>query len=151
MSTALQRQVRSLIHHLNQAAETVPVTANTVTSFFSTDPQVNVVDYYRVDSVTADFTFVATGPNDNLGGGGTNTPITDSFTDTELGTQLIEYDNFEPFPSIDLPQKGTLNLSGGVLTWVSAERSAARQRVSIRAGLAGQKSSSVRRHLSRTL
>jgi len=101
------------------SAETVPVTANTVTSYFSTDPQVDVVDYYRVDSVTADFTYVATGPNDNLGGGGTNTPITDALTDTELGTQLIEYDNFEPFPSIDLPQKGIVNVSGGVITWVS--------------------------------
>jgi hypothetical protein len=101
------------------AAETVPVTANTVTSYWSDDPQVDVVDYYRVDSTTEDFTYVATGPNDNPGAGGTNTPITDSLTDTDLGTQLIEYDNFEPFPSIDLPQKGILNSSGGVLTWVS--------------------------------
>jgi hypothetical protein len=99
--------------------ETVPVTANTVTSYWSDDPQVDVVDYYRVDSVTANFTYVATGPNDDLGGGGTNTPITDSLTDTELGTQLLEYDNFEPFPSIDLPQKGTCNVSGGIITWVS--------------------------------
>jgi hypothetical protein len=101
------------------APETVPVTANTVTSYWSNDPQVDVVDYYRVDSTTANFTYVATGPNDDLGGGGTNTPITDSLTDTELGTQLLEYDNFEPFPSIDLPQKGTCSVSGGVITWVS--------------------------------
>jgi hypothetical protein len=62
---------------------------------------------------------VNTGPNDNLGGGGTNTPVTDSLLDTELGTQLLEYDNFEPFPSIDLPQKGVCSVSGGVITWVS--------------------------------
>jgi hypothetical protein len=101
------------------AAETVPVTANTVTSYWSPDPQVDVVDYYRIDSVTSDFTYVATGPNDNLGPGGTNTPITDSLLDTELGSQLLEFDNFEPFPSIDLPQKGICNVSGGVITWVS--------------------------------
>src|SRR5208283_1801885 len=101
------------------AAETVPVTANTVTSYFSNDPQVDVVDYYRIDSVTADFTYVATGPNDNLGSVGTNTSITDSLLETELGTQLLNYDNFEPFPSIDLPQKGICNVSGGVITWVS--------------------------------
>ncbi len=99
--------------------ETVPVTSNTVTSYYSTDPQVDVVDYYRIDSTTASFTYVATGPNDNLGGGGTNTPITDSLLDTELGTQLLEYDNYEPFPSIDLPQKGTCDVAGGVITWVS--------------------------------
>jgi hypothetical protein len=100
-------------------AESVPVTANTVTSLWSDDPQVDVVDYYRIDSVTASFTYVATGPNDNLGVGGTNTPITDSLLDTELSSKLLDYDNYEPFPSIDLPQKGVCNVSGGVITWVS--------------------------------
>lgn len=100
--------------------ETVPVTANTLTSFWSDDPQVDVVDYYRLDSVTSDFTYVATGPNDDLGAvSGTNTAISDSLTDTELGTQLLNFDNFEPFPITDLPQKGTVNVSGGVITWVS--------------------------------
>ena len=105
------------------AAESVPVTSNTVTSLWSNDPQVDVVDYYRIDSVTASFTYVATGPNDNSGNAptspGTNTPISDSLLDTELGSQLLNYDNFEPFPSIDLPQKGICNVSGGVITWVS--------------------------------
>lgn len=100
-------------------AETVPVTANTITSIWSPDPQVDFVDYYRIDSTTSEFTYVATGPNDNLGGSGTNTPISDSLTDIELGTQLLSFDNFEPFPSIDLPQKGICNVSGGVITWVS--------------------------------
>ena len=78
----------------------------------------DVVDYYRIDSVTADFTYVATGPNDNAGSG-TNTPISDSLTDAQLGSQLLDYSNFEPFPGIDLPQKGTCSISGGVITWVS--------------------------------
>jgi hypothetical protein len=104
-------------------AEAIPVTANTITSVWSPDPQVDVVDYYRIDSVTSDFTYVSTGPNDNAGvsfsSPGTNTPVTDSLTDTELGSQLLNYDNFEPFPSIDLPQKGTCNVSGGVIAWAS--------------------------------
>ena len=100
------------------AAITLPVSANTITSIWSPDPQIDVVDYYRIDSVTSNFTYVATGPNDNAGSG-TNTPITDSLTDTELGDQLLNYDNFEPFPSIDLPQKGVCSVSGGVITWVS--------------------------------
>lgn len=99
-------------------AEAIPVNANTVTSIWSPDPQIDVVDYYRIDAVTANFTYVATGPNDNAGSG-TNTPISDSLTDLELGTQLLELDNFEPFPSIDLPQKGTCSISGGVITWIS--------------------------------
>ena len=104
-------------------AESVPVTANTITSVWSNDPQVDVVDYYRIDSVTANFTYVGTGPNDNANNPfttpGNNTPITDSLTDTQLSNQLLNYDNFEPFPSIDLPQKGICNVSGGVITWVS--------------------------------
>lgn len=101
------------------AAITLPVSSNTITSMWSPDPQIDLVDYYRLDSTTSEFTYVNTGPNDDLGGGGTNTPVTDSLTDTELGDQLLSFDNFEPFPSIDLPQKGTCTVSGGVITWVS--------------------------------
>jgi hypothetical protein len=100
-------------------AESIPVTANTITSLWSNDPQVDVVDYYRIDSTTSEFTYVATGPNDNLGGNGYNTAISDSLTDTELGTKTLDYDNYEPFPSIDLPQKGVCNVIGSVITWVS--------------------------------
>jgi hypothetical protein len=101
------------------APQTIPVTSNTYTSFWSPDPQVDVVDYYRIDETISDFTFVNTGPNDNLGPDGTNTPVSDSLTDAELGTQLLNFDNFEPVPSIDLPQKGICNISGGVITYVS--------------------------------
>jgi hypothetical protein len=100
-------------------AQAVPVASNTITSLWSNDPQIDVVDYYRIDSVTADFTYVNTGPNDNLGPDGTNTPVSDSLTDTELGTQLLNSDNFEPFPITDLPQKGIVNVAGGIITWVS--------------------------------
>lgn len=99
--------------------QTVPVISNTITSFWSPDPQVDVVDYYRIDANVGEFTYVATGPNDNGLGGGLNTPITDALTDTELGSLLLEYDNYEPFPSIDLPQKGVCTVSGGVITWIS--------------------------------
>ena len=101
------------------AAQSLPVVANGVALPWSPDPQVDLCDYYRIDSVVADYTYVATGPNDNLGGGGFNTQIVDLLTDTQLGNQLLELDNFEPFPSIDLPQKGTCNVSGGVITWLS--------------------------------
>jgi hypothetical protein len=100
-------------------AEAVPVTSNTVTSLWSNDPQVDKVDYYRVDSAITTYTYVCTGPNDDLGGSGTNTPVTDSLTDTELGSDLLVYSNYEPFPSIDLSQKGICTVSGSVITWVS--------------------------------
>lgn len=100
-------------------AQSVPVIANGVSSYWSPDPQVDVVDYYRVDLETENFTYVATGPNDNAGGGGTNTPIVDLLTDLELSGRLLDLDNFEPFPSIDLPQKGTCSISGGTITWLT--------------------------------
>lgn len=100
-------------------AQALPVIANSVSSYWSNDPQVDVVDYYRLDSATTNFTYVATGPNDNLGPSGTNTPIVDLLSDLELGNQLLDFDNFEPFPSIDLPQKGTVSISGGVITWLT--------------------------------
>lgn len=101
------------------SAIALPVFSNQITSMWSPDPQIDLVDYYRIDSAVSSFTYAATGPNDNLGGGGTNTPITDSLSDTELGTKLLDFDNFEPFPSIDLPQKGKCTVAGGVITWVS--------------------------------
>ena len=101
-------------------AESIPVTSNTITSFWSNDPQVDKVDYYRVDANVSDFTYVCTGPNDDVDPvAGTNTAVTDALTDTELGSTLLESDNFEPFPSIDLPQKGICEVSGGVITWDS--------------------------------
>ncbi len=99
--------------------EAVPVTSNTITSVWSNDPQVDKVDYYRIDSSITTYTYVCTGPNDDLGGGGTNTPVTDSLTDLELGTTTLNYSNYEPFPSIDLPQKGICSVSNYVITWVS--------------------------------
>src|SRR5271168_1098177 len=95
--------------------ETIPVLANTISAPYSPDPQVDKVDYYRQDSGLANYTYVATGPNTNP-----VTPITDSQTDLEVATnQELSYINFEPVPSIDLPQSGVVNVSGGVITWLS--------------------------------
>ena len=33
----------------------------------------------------------------------------------------ISTDNFEPFPSIDTPKSGVINVSGGTITWVSGD------------------------------
>lgn len=95
----------------------VPSISNTITPEFSFDPQVDKVDYYRMDAALDNFTYVGTGPN-------TNPPT--SFTDTLLdqdviGNPLLQFDNFEPFPSIDLPKGGIVNVIGGVVEWVSGD------------------------------
>jgi hypothetical protein len=91
---------------------TTPVLANTLTPVYSPDPQVDKVDYYRQDQGLANFTYVATGPNTNP-----PTTISDSLTDAEAANnQQMTYTDYEPVPSIDLPQEGHCNVSGGVIT-----------------------------------
>lgn len=95
-----------------------PVLDNTVTPQFSPDPQVDKVDYYRQDAGLTNFTYVATGPNTNP-----PTPIVDSLSDIAAALNAtMNFDDFEPVPSIDLPQSGTVNVSGGVISWVSGNK-----------------------------
>ena len=100
------------------APQVTPVLDNTVTCPYSDDPQVDKVDYYRQDSGLANYTYVATGPNTNP-----PTPITDTLTDLEADdNQIMDTDDFEPFPSIDTPKAGVVNVSGNVITWVSGDQ-----------------------------
>ena len=103
-----------------------PVLANQVSSAYSTDPQVDKVDYYRLDDNLSNFTYVATGPNDGLGGtvDGVvyNTPIQDELSDTDIASnQILQFDNYEPFPVLDKPKKGVVSVTGGVITWISGD------------------------------
>ena len=100
-----------------------PTVANSVSSAWSPDPQVDKVDYYRQDQGLANPTYVATGPNDNAVVGGFNTPIVDVLTDLAVATnQIMQTDDFEPFPSIDTPKAGVVNVVGGTITWVSGDQ-----------------------------
>jgi hypothetical protein len=99
-------------------SQSTPVLANTVTPVYSPDPQVDVIDYYRIDEGLDNFTYVATGPNTEP-----PTPITDELTDLEVAAnQILDFDNYEPFPVIDLPHKGIINVTGGQITWVSGDQ-----------------------------
>ena len=92
--------------------ETTPVLANQVSIPYSPDPQVDKVNYYRQDGGLANYTYVATGPNTDP-----PTPITDALTDLAVANNReLQYDNYEPVPSQDLPQAGHCNVSGGVIT-----------------------------------
>jgi len=71
----------------------------------SSDPQVDKIDFYRQDSGLANLTYVGTAEN-------SSPTLSDALSDLAVATNpIIEYDNFEPFPSIDLPQSGTCNVS----------------------------------------
>jgi hypothetical protein len=89
------------------------VLVNQVTAIPSTDPQVDKIDFYRLDTGLLNFTYVGTGPNSSA-------PFSDSLLDVDVaGNPILEFDNFEPFPSIDLPAKGVVNVSNGIVYWVS--------------------------------
>ncbi|MGI4815973.1 MAG: hypothetical protein ACRYGG_21925, partial [Janthinobacterium lividum] len=99
-------------------AQQVPSISNTISLPYSSDPQVDKVDYFRMDSVLDEYTYVGTGPNTNP-----PTSFTDELLDTDItANPLLEFDNFEPFPSIDLPRKGVVNVIGGIVEWVSGDQ-----------------------------
>lgn len=101
---------------------TNPSTGGIIGSAWSDDPQIDKVDYYEQNSELANYTFVGTGPNDNGLGGGQNTPIENNLTASAVATNpIVSYDNFEPFPSIDIPRSGTCSVTGGVITWLSGD------------------------------
>ncbi len=81
----------------------------------SPDPQVDKINFYRQGGGLANPTFVGQGPN-------SATVFNDTLSDLGAATnrELVFY-NFEPVPSIDLPQSGTLNAASQVLTWVSGD------------------------------
>lgn len=82
----------------------------------SPDPQVDKIDFYRQGGGLANFTYVGTGPN-------SATVFNDQLSDLAAANNpTLEFYNFEPVPSIDLPRSGTLNASGQVLTWVSGDK-----------------------------
>ena len=93
------------------------VLSNTVQATFSSDPQVDKIDYYRLDVGLTNYTYVGTGPNTNP-----PPPFADVLLDADVtDNPLLEFDNYEPFPSIDLPRSGIVNCSNGVATWVSGD------------------------------
>jgi hypothetical protein len=99
--------------------ENLSVIANTISATPSTDGpppfgQVDKIDFYRLDSGLTNYTYVGTGPNSNV-------PFSDTLLDTDVANNpILEFDNYEPFPSIDLPASGIVNVgANGILTWVS--------------------------------
>ena len=88
----------------------------TGTCTLSLDPQVDTIDVYRQTPGLDNFTYVLSVAN-------SSGSFTDNLSDLQIANNpILSYDNYEPFPSIDLPRSGTLNSDGaGNLTWVSGD------------------------------
>lgn len=83
----------------------------------SPDPQVDKIDFYRQGGGLANPTYVGTGPN-------SATVFNDTLSDLAAASNPeLQFDNYEPFPSIDLPRSGTINVdsSAQTLTYVSGD------------------------------
>ena len=82
----------------------------------STDPQVNTIDVYRQGPGLDNFTYTLSVPN-------SSPSFTDTATDLSLAANpTLSFNNYEPFPSIDLPRSGTCNVSAnGAIAWVSGD------------------------------
>lgn len=88
----------------------------TVTATPSSDPQVDKIDYYRMTPGLDNFTYVGTVPNSSTG-------FTDTFSDLDIAANpILSFENYEPFPSIDLPRSGVVNVAAnGAVSWVSGD------------------------------
>lgn len=80
----------------------------------STDSQAKVADIYRFGASLLNYTYVGTGiPGE---------PLLDVFDDlTIAGNPLMAFDDFQPFPSIDTPHNGVVNVDGFNVNLVSGD------------------------------
>ncbi len=80
------------------------------------DAQVDLLDVYRFGGALAGWTYVGTAAN------GASPQHTDVFSDSAIvGGDRLEFDNFQPFPTIDVPRSGTCNVAGTTVSWVSGD------------------------------
>jgi hypothetical protein len=78
------------------------------------DPQVTDLDVYRWGGTLPQWTFVGSCANSVV-------PFfLDEQSDLGIGSNpLLSFDNLQPFPTIDLPQSGFVNVVGTTVTWIS--------------------------------
>lgn len=89
-----------------------------VTFPFLNDGVSDKLDIYRFGGGLLDYTYVGTTGNTNINGVSWVDMLDDP---TVANNPLLEFDNFEPFPSIDLPRSGTASVAGFTLNRLSGD------------------------------
>ena len=86
-----------------------------LTAAASGDSQADTVDWFRIGGGLGTWTYVGTGPNSTA-------TFNDDTTDSSIsGGETPPFDDFQPWPSLDLARKGTCNVAGNALQWVSGD------------------------------
>lgn len=86
-----------------------------LTAVPSTDPQVDLIDWFRLGGTLSEYTYAGSGDN-------TTTPFEDNRMDSQIdGGETIRYDLFQPWPLQDLARTGTCNVAGTAISWVSGD------------------------------
>ena len=79
------------------------------------DSQVNVADFYRFGGSLLNYTYVGTGTPGQ--------PFTDTLDDLSVANNpLMAFDDYQPFPSIDVPALGVVNVNGYTVSLVSGSQ-----------------------------
>jgi len=90
-----------------------------VTLPYHPDPQVDTLDVYRWGGSLAQWTYVSSIPNPSSG----NANFLDIYPDSAISSNpIVETDQFQPFPTIDNPKQGTVNVTGTTVQWVSGNQ-----------------------------
>lgn len=64
--------------------------------------------------------YVGSAPNP---GAGNTTVFNDDFADSDiLNAEILEFDNYQPYPTIDIPRSGTCMVVGTSVQWVSGDK-----------------------------
>lgn len=83
------------------------------------DPQVDVYDVYRFGGSLPSWIFIGTMPNPSTT---QKSVLFDVFQDTAIAASpQLQTDNFQPFPTVDIPRTGVVNVNGSTVTWVSGD------------------------------
>lgn len=81
----------------------------------SADPQVDTIDIERFGGANDGWNWIASVPNSGAA-------VNDDWLDADIvGRPALETDTYQPFPITDLPRKGTCNVAGTAVTWVSGD------------------------------
>jgi len=76
-----------------------------------------VYDVYRFGGTLLQWTFLGTMPNPTIGA---TSVFFDVYPESAIASNpILQTDNFQPFPTVDTPKSGVVNVNGRTVSWVS--------------------------------